>query len=403
MGRFESVDALQNMLARDVFSETASAKKAAGRALGTLVELITFYMIRDWELEGGLAIERGLPEYGNKSINHNVEFTLHPASNSIQVPIADRDKSLTLRQIMVGLKEAGSTISLETNRPKTLRTAKGLLRHAALCGEEPGAFWTAHMVGGADAFLLTRLAEKPYAMFECKRVGIEEGMSKGPQTIEKAKQGAYVARTVSGLQRVPLRDGRVAAAVEDASGTLVTHDNYYDFLRSAIDRGDLTQLANVVLTVGVVSNHGNWFTAETQNKEMRVLAQSYDWLLFLTDAGLAEFVQDVLHGTQESLAPVREAFKASFGRTGGGTSFTKVTIDERADAALTHYFATEQPWDRWFNVIAPAPSAVEHVAKTDVEAVDTVGEAGAALPSVSLDELRADLHRLRRLHEQEGI
>ena len=24
-------------------------------------------------------------------------------------------------------------------------------------------------------------------------------------------------------------------------------------------------------------------------------------------------------------------------------------------------------------------------------------------PSVSLDELRADLHRLRRLHEQEGI
>ncbi len=34
----------------------------------------------------------------------------------------------------------------------------------------------------------------PYAMFECKRVGIEEGTKKGPQTIEKAKQGAYVAR-----------------------------------------------------------------------------------------------------------------------------------------------------------------------------------------------------------------
>jgi hypothetical protein len=36
---------------------------------------------------------------------------------------------------------------------------------------------------------------KPYAMIECKRVGIEEGTTKGPQTIEKAKQGAYVAGT----------------------------------------------------------------------------------------------------------------------------------------------------------------------------------------------------------------
>jgi hypothetical protein len=30
-------------------------------------------------------------------------------------------------------------------------------------------------------------SRKPYAMFECKRVGVEEGMTKGPQTIEKAK------------------------------------------------------------------------------------------------------------------------------------------------------------------------------------------------------------------------
>ncbi len=44
-------------------------------------------------------------------------------------------------------------------------------------------------------------------MFECKRVGVEEGMKKGPQTIEKAKQGAYVAKSVSNLQRVRLNDG----------------------------------------------------------------------------------------------------------------------------------------------------------------------------------------------------
>lgn len=400
MARFESVDALQNMLARDVFSETQAAKKAAGRALGTLVELVTFYMIREWGLEGGLAIERGLPEYGNRKITHNVEFSLHPASLSRAVPIRDRNKSLTVNQIRSLVKAANISAVLETSRGKTLLNSKRTLRHAAMVGEEEGAFWTAHMVGGADSFLLTRLLEKPYAMFECKRVGVEQGMNKGPQTIEKAKQGAYVARTVSGLQRVPLQDGRVAAALEDAEGRLVTHDNYYEFLRSAIDSGNLEKLANVVLTVGIVSNHGNWFTAETQNKEMRVLAQSYDWLLFLTDAGLAEFVQDVLQGSQESLEPVRQAVQASFGRTSGATSFTKVTINEEADRALTEYFAAEQPWDRWFNVIAPTPSEVAQTAHEDVETKTAVGASGELVPSIGLCELKADLHRLRLLHEQ---
>ena len=45
------------------------------------------------------------------------------------------------------------------------------------------------------------LRRRPFAIFECKRVGVEEGMRKGPQTIQKAKQGAYVARTVSALQK----------------------------------------------------------------------------------------------------------------------------------------------------------------------------------------------------------
>ena len=37
---------------------------------------------------------------------------------------------------------------------------------------------------------LTDLFDEPFAIFECKRVGVEEGMRKGPQRIEKAKQGA---------------------------------------------------------------------------------------------------------------------------------------------------------------------------------------------------------------------
>lgn len=54
------------------------------------------------------------------------------------------------------------------------------------------------------------------------------------------------------------------------------------------------ELRGFILTVGVVSNHGNWFTLENPNKELRVLSQAYDWLIFLTDAGLAQFIDKLL-------------------------------------------------------------------------------------------------------------
>lgn len=369
--RYQSVDALQNALATSVFVATASPKKAAGRALGTLIELITFYMIRDWGLESSLAIERGLPEYGNPTIRHNVEFTLHPANNQRTIPRLDLFKSLTAREIARCVHEVGASLGEATLRPQAKLLGGDVVRHACTYAEEDAAFWVAYMTGQAPEFNISRLREQPFAMFECKRVGIEEGQKKGPQTIEKAKQGAYVARSVSGLQRVPRRDGRVAALVEGLDGELKTHLDYYGFLQDAIDAGDLDALSNVVLTVGVVSNHGNWFTADTQNKEMRVLAQSYDWLLFLTDSGLAEFIEDVLQGDRTEFQATREAFTASFGRVGGATKFTKVTMGAEADRELTAYFHDHSPWNRWFNVIAP---------------------------NATIDKLRDDLLRLKEVH-----
>ena len=69
-------------------------------------------------------------------------------------------------------------------------------------------------------------------------------------------------------------------------------EDYDRLLRKIIDHPFRTQ--GVVLTVGVVSNHGNWFTSNNHNKELRVLAQSYDWLLFLTDFGLSQFIERLL-------------------------------------------------------------------------------------------------------------
>ena len=107
---------------------------------------------------------------------------------------------------------------------------------------------------------------------------------------------------MSGIQRVTKRTGEVAAIVENPDGSLTPYDDYYIFIDDALRIGDRDALRDLVLTVGVVSNHGNWFTAENQNKEIRVLAQSYDWLLFLTDAALAEFIETALQGADGRFA-----------------------------------------------------------------------------------------------------
>src|SRR5260370_17393520 len=162
-------------------------------------------------------------------------------------------------------------------------------------------------------------------MFECKRVGVEEGVKKGPQTIEKAKQGAYVARTVSSLQKIRVHSGDLHGVISKKDGTLYSKP-YPVLIEEIVNSGDPDLLRNFILTVGVVSNHGNWFTSGNQNKELLVLAQSYDWLLFLTDAGLSEFIRDILLSENASVSPARAAFRSSYSATKTKNSFTKVQM-----------------------------------------------------------------------------
>jgi hypothetical protein len=78
------------------------------------------------------------------------------------------------------------------------------------------------------------------------------------------------------------------------------------------------------------------FTAEDHNKELKVLAQSYDWLLFLSDKGLAEFINELLLHPTPQLKPAKDAFLASY-PTGKGNRFTKKTMDVEADIVLKKY------------------------------------------------------------------
>lgn len=113
-------------------------------------------------------------------------------------------------------------------------------------------------------------------------------------------------------------------------------------------------LKKFILTVGVVSNHGNWFTAENHNKELKVLAQSYDWLIFLTDNGLSQFIDELLLNPIHKYIKVQEAFKDSYTANKKRNVFTKVRMNLDADAILLKYFYDKQrEIEGWFNIIAP--------------------------------------------------
>ena len=124
----------------------------------------------------------------------------------------------------------------------------------------------------------------------------------------------------------------------------------------------MSLLRDFTLTVGVVSNHGNWFTSDDPNKELKVLAQSYDWLLFLTDQGLASFTEKLLIKPVPKYQPVRDAFLKSYREQRGDNVFTKVRVDLAADRAIQKFFAlTSNKAERWLNVVSPAGRSISEL------------------------------------------
>jgi hypothetical protein len=354
---YPSVDQLQRVLTEKVFHYAKDSKKAAGRALGTLVEIVTFYSLKAWELERNVAIEKPLPEFGNDDITHNVEYSLHPSTPLVTIDFNADNLPITARRITKLPEVAALSIPSDSIKTTALLSKDLVLRNSCTvcdCGE---TFLNAYLVSlgkKTGQYSVAILRRRPFAIFECKRVGVEEGMRKGPQTIEKAKQGAYVARTVSALQKIRLTDGSMGGLIQKRDGSF-RHGDYYNLMAEIIASGDPELLSRFILTVGVVSNHGNWFTSENHNKELKVLAQSYDWLLFLTDAGIAQFIDELLFHPAAELRAARKAFLSSYTGKKGVNQFTKVQVSLAADTALQTYFKSKASTiERWFNIIAPA-------------------------------------------------
>jgi len=295
-----------------------------------------------------MAIEKRLPEYGNSEIDHNVEFTFHRSRLVKTIPFPDLN-SISSTKIFNNAELQAPFVKLKT--AKSL-LKQNVIKNACLVADTETSFCNAYISMDRENIHIYELSNNPYAMFECKRVGVEEGMTKGPQTIEKAKQGAYVARTVSSIQRVWFRDGRIGGAIE-RDGKFDFYDDYYALIDKAILERDKELLKDFILTVGIVSNHGNWFTADHQNKELKVLSQSYDWLLFLTDKGLTAFIQDIM-GSSAAFVAVKNAFESSYIEGKKVNRFTKTNMDNEADLILTRYFSENlAEIESWFNIIAP--------------------------------------------------
>jgi hypothetical protein len=370
---YESVDKLQKVLAEEVFNHTKDPKKASGRALGTLVEIITYYLLKTWGLNNQISIERGLAEYGNPDITHNVEYSLHPIVRSSFLTIDKSEKSITSNIILKALTASGFDLTGFERKSNQL-LSNNILRNACTIATSDTSFLLCSIKSDVGEKLELHIYEqdkKPYAMFECKRVGVEEGMTKGPQTIEKAKQGAYVARTASSLQKIRSESGEMQGIIYKSDGSYIIKP-YVKLMEEVIFSSDKELLRKFILTIGVVSNHGNWikktstgelsFSAEDFQKELMVLAQSYDWLLFLTDQGLSDFIDKLLLHPIPELQFLRDTFLSSYAEDKKKNQFTKVQMNIEADRILLKYFSANLATvESWFNVISPSSKSLSNL------------------------------------------
>lgn len=352
---YQSIDTLQNVLGETVFRHTKDAKKAAGRCLGTLIEIITYHLLKEWGMQDAVSIERALSEYGNPDITHNVEFTLHPV---VQTETRPHPNSIKFSAKNIA-KDFGLSDKCAI-KGHDLIDKDGTIRNACIIAESELYIYHAELNTLDNEYSTIQMnvqLQHPYAMFECKRVGVEEGMKKGPQTIEKAKQGAYVAKTTSALQKFRNQQGeRIGLIYNDGEPFIAP---YEQLLQQIINSNDTDILKDFTLSVGIVSNHGNWFTDQDQNKELKVLAQSYDWLLFLTDEGLATFITDLLLQPSKLNTPIRNAFLNSYKEGKKSNVFTKVKMEYTAHLALCRYFHNNiKRIESWFNVITPEASNI---------------------------------------------
>lgn len=186
-------------------------------------------------------------------------------------------------------------------------------------------------------------------------------------------EGAYVARMASCLQRIRNPKGSDMGIIYGDNGYAVAP---YDEILQGIICSEGRIPSDFVPAAGAVSSHGNWFTAESQNREMKAPARPYGWHLFLSDRGLAHFADDVvLSGKCES---IKKAFLKSRAKGKARSQFTKTMMDLEARRELELYFSSNSTEAKnWFSAIAPAGGGLDAL-RSQIDALRTKTGAGAS-------------------------
>lgn len=351
-----SVDEVQRELEKSIFVERRDAFKATGRALGTIQEIIVYFLFEVYNIGERLFLEYPLPEYGRPDIVHNVEFSIHPLVSIEPIEYSGRvNKNIQFpKELKKNFKEQIKKIKTSVTLIEKNREFDRETRIINPCFIRNINEWTydkifkAGYVEDTSGLFITNLS-KPISFIECKRVGLETGTTTGPQTIEKAKQAAYLALRCSKLQKIITSD--------DILGFLDLKDRFicrpYEELWSEIlDKKDVELLNGVVRSIIFLSNHINWYLNDIEKKDLHILKQSYDWTIWIEDKALAEFVKIFI--LPEGI--IRNVFYKNYvQRSKGGTFFTKNRLDNEVYRILYSYFRRnkEEIARNWLTVLSP--------------------------------------------------
>lgn len=355
---FDAIDEAQMALSNEIFDSTRSPKKASGRAIGTLQEMLAYSILHYHNLDDRIYLEYPLPEQGLEEVTHSVEFSIHPKIGTKPAAVSGRKHdNVTLQDT-----DAEDLYGEDSERLKKVRlvqhdddydvihTNPSLLKLDDLKNWPYNNIPIGRLADEGDKEIVL-LDPQPVGFIECKRVGLEEGTTSGPQTIEKAKQAGFVALRTSRLQKIITSDGKKGVLVNDGS---VEYDDFEKLWESKLSSQNPSDLRGIVRSVLFFSDHGNWFPGNEESKDVKILKSSFDWAIWVEDDGLIELVEFVLNDTD-----MRRAFELHVDSS--KTILTKSKLESRARQAMLRF--VEENWEslseNWLTVLEPEGKSIE--------------------------------------------
>lgn len=311
MRRHPPYDQMRNI--QEALSGLVGGQKTAGRRLGMILEIMTFLFFQSEGLGPSMRKGNQLPSFAIDA-THETDFSFHPILQTTSVEFSDSENQNRLGShrrpvpsttfpIVDQLNYLDSNSSIRTMKDKIIRnlTVNPLAVISVQDGERKDSgdplgqkicssiISLSSTTGSVCNASISRLANSAFAKVECKRVGIELTADSAPQTIEKAKQGAYAADHASSYQSILSRTGEKFGVV---LGEEIEIGPYQD-LRRQIINGELpSMLEGFCSTVFFFSEPSNWQTSDgIWKKDLEVLSSSFDWVIYLTDEAFIHFCQ----------------------------------------------------------------------------------------------------------------